>query len=180
MASDLSLDLVQVQAALSRWFTEQSRQGFFATDRRFRVIVWNRWMEIHSGHSAAKVLGRSLFDLYPDLTARGTHEHYNTALSGHITVISQGLHRYVLALPPTNANLPFTEMPQSGHIGPLSNGGEIIGTVTILRTSAIDWPARHNCGRRSKRRSSRVPRRRRLSGPKMNSSRRCPTKSDRP
>jgi len=132
MASDVSLDLVQVQAALSRWFTEQSRQGFFATDRRFRVIVWNRWMEIHSGHSAAKVLGRPLFDLYPDLTARGTHEYYDTALSGHITVISQGLHRYVLALPPTNANLPFTEMPQSGHIGPLSSDGEIIGTVTIL------------------------------------------------
>lgn len=132
MASDVSLDPVQVQAALSRWFTEESRQGFFATDRRFRVIVWNRWMEIHSGHSAAQVLGRPLFDLYPDLTARGTHEYYKTALSGHITVISQGLHRYVLGLRSTNANLSFTEMPQSGCIGPLSTGGEIIGTVTIL------------------------------------------------
>jgi len=132
MATDVSLDLVQVQAALSRWFTEESRQGFFATDRRFRVIVWNRWMEIHSGHSAAQVLGRPLFDLYPDLTARGTHEYYKTALSGHITVISQGLHRYVLGLRSTNANLSFTEMPQSGCIGPLSTGGEIIGTVTIL------------------------------------------------
>jgi len=132
MASDISLDLVQVQAALTRWFTEQSRHGFFATDRRFRVIVWNRWMEIHSGQSAAQVLGRPLFDLYPDLTARGTDEYFNAALEGHLTVISQGLHRYVLALPPTNANLPFPEMPQSGHIGPLSNSGEIIGTVTIL------------------------------------------------
>ena len=29
-------------------------------------------MEIHSGYAAADVVGRSLFDLYPDLTARGT------------------------------------------------------------------------------------------------------------
>ena len=132
MSSELAVDLAQVQAALSRWFTNESRQGFFATDRRFRVIVWNRWMEIHSGYSAAQVLSRSVFDVFEDMVSRGVNEYYDSALAGHVTVISHGLHRYLLPLPPTNAALPFAEMPQSGHIGPLSHGGEIIGTVTIL------------------------------------------------
>ena len=132
MSSELAADLAQVQAALSRWFTDESRQGFFATDRRFRVIVWNRWMEIHSGYSAAQVLNRPLFELYQDVVARGVNEYYDSALAGQVTVISHGLHRYLLPLPPTNPALPFAEMPQSGHIGPLADGGEIIGTVTIL------------------------------------------------
>src|SRR6185295_2596389 len=46
--------------------------------------------------------------------------------------MSHGLHRHVLRLPPTNRDLGFHEMPQSGRIGPLSEGESVIGTVTTL------------------------------------------------
>lgn len=132
MGSELSLDLSRVQAALSRWFTSETRQGLFATDSQLRVIVWNRWMEIHSGHAASAVVGRALFDIYPDGLSRGVNEYYENALAGRVTVLSHGLHRYLVPMPPTNADLPFTAMPQSGHVGPLSDEGLVIGTVTIL------------------------------------------------
>ena len=132
MPSSLTYDSGQLLAALSRWFAEQSRQGFFATDREFKVIVWNRWMEMHSGRSSAEVLGRPIFELYPDAAARGINEYYDNALAGHVTVVSHGLHRHVLPFPSTNPDLPYTEMPQSGHIAPLSINDEIIGTVTAL------------------------------------------------
>ena len=132
MADDRSTEPQRLPAALVRWFSELTYQGLFATDRDLRVILWNHWMEIHSHRGADEVLGRPLTELYPDLCSRGLEQYYEDALTGHISVMSQGLHRYVLRLPPTNRDLGFTEMPQSGRIGPLSDGETVIGTVTVL------------------------------------------------
>ena len=132
MAAELSVDVAKLQAALSRWFIDETRQGFFATDRQFKVVVWNRWMEIHSGYSAAEAVGRSLFELYAEASSRGVQEYYENALTGRVTVISHGLHRFLLSMAPTNTDLPFAEMPQSGCIGPLSDDGSVIGVVTTV------------------------------------------------
>ena len=127
------------------------------------------------------MLGRPLFDLYPDLTARGTHEYYeDRAVGSHHRHFSGAASLRDWRCRSTNANLSFTEMPQSGRIGPLSSDGEIIGTVTILEDVSDRLASEANCGRRSKRSRSRAPRRSRLSVPKTNSSRRCHTKSVRP
>ena len=127
----LSSDSAQ-QRALVRWMAELTHQGLVATDTALRVVVWNRWMEIHSGQSADAVIGRSLLDLYPDLTSRGIEEHYRGALEGRITVLSHGLHRFLLPLSPTRQDLPGEYMPQSGRITPLSDGAMVIGTVTLI------------------------------------------------
>ena len=132
MAVGHSLVLPQLQAAVTRWFTDETRQGFFVTDAQFRIVVWNRWMELHSGRSASEVMGRSLFDLYTDVAGRGMKEYYEYALAGHVTVISHALHGYILPMRPTHPELEFAEMPQSGHIGPLTHDGVVIGTVTIV------------------------------------------------
>jgi len=132
MSSHLAFNPAHIQAALSRWFTEQARQGFFVTDRQCQVVVWNRWMEIHSGLSAVDVAGRSIFELYPDAAQRGIDEYYTSALAGQVTIVSHGLHRHVLPFRPTDLDLPYNVMPQSGQIGPLLHEDEIIGTVTVL------------------------------------------------
>jgi signal transduction histidine kinase/CheY-like chemotaxis protein len=89
-------------------------------------------MEVHSERAAAEVLGRPLTDLYPDLTVRGLDQYYRDALAGRVSVISHGLHGHVLRMPPTNRDLGFRDMPQSGRIGPLSDDAATIGTVTTL------------------------------------------------
>jgi len=132
MVPDGSLDAARLTGALVRWFSELTHQGMFATDRDLRVILWNRWMEVHSERAASEVLGRPLIELYPDVSVRGLDQYYRDALSGRISVMSHGLHRHVLRLPPTNRDLGFHEMPQSGRIGPLSEGESVIGTVTTL------------------------------------------------
>lgn len=136
MSTDLSLDLSKVQAAVTRWFSDETRHGFFVTDTQFRVIVWNRWMELHSGHLASEINGRSLFELYKDASKRGIKEYYEHALAGHVTVISHALHGHVLPMRPTHVELAFNEMPQSGHIGPLCIDDAVIGTVTILEDAS--------------------------------------------
>ena len=132
MPRDESLDPARLSNALVRWFAELTYQGMFATDRDLRVIVWNRWMEVHSGRSAEETVGRLLTELYPDVTVRGVDQYYRDALAGRISMISYGLHKYVLSLPATNRDLGLHQMPQSGRIGPLSDGDSVIGTVTTL------------------------------------------------
>jgi len=114
------------------WVTEDTHQGCFVTDLQLRVVLWNRWMERHSGRSASEVLGRSLLDLYPDVGDREIKEYYQSALEGRVTILAHALHRYIIALPPTNSDLGFAHMPQSGRIGPLDDTGVLVGTVTIV------------------------------------------------
>ena len=132
MAVDTSSGFAGLHASVVRCVAEDTHQGFFVTDVQLRVVLWNRWMEIHSGRIAADVLGRSLLELYPDVAERGIKEYYQSALEGRVTILSHALHRFVVALPPTNLDLGFPDMPQSGRIGPLSDAGTLVGTVTIV------------------------------------------------
>lgn len=125
------IEASSLQSALVRWLLDQTHQGMFATDRQFQIVVWNRWMEVHSEKPAGDVIGRCLFDVYPNLLERGIDEYYRSALQGRFTVVSHGLHRHLLPLAPTMPELAFKEMPQTGRIGPLL-AGEVIGTVTTI------------------------------------------------
>ncbi len=132
MNVDSVLDAARLQAALLSWLSCDAQRGVLATDTQFRVVLWNQWMELHSGRVAAEVLGHSLFELYPETATRGIRECYDAALEGSVTVLSHGLHRFLIALPPTDPDLAYGEMPQSAHLGPLTHDGTVIGTITIV------------------------------------------------
>ena len=102
----MSASTALLQAALARWFSELTHEGLFATDANLCVIVWNRWMEIQTRRSAADVIGRPLFQLYPDLVSRGIDARYQDALrEGRISTLSYGLHGYIIPVAPTHADL---------------------------------------------------------------------------
>ena len=132
MAPNVSLESGRLDTALAHWLSHEAQRGVFVTDPQFRLVVWNQWMEIHSGRLSSEVIGRVLFDLYPEAATRGIREHYESAVEGSVTNLSHAFHRFLLALPPTNAELGAAEMPQSAHIGPLSIDGTVIGTVTVI------------------------------------------------
>jgi signal transduction histidine kinase/ActR/RegA family two-component response regulator len=131
-AEDSGSGVMPAQAAMVRWFLETTHQGLFATDADFQVLAWNRWMQIHTGRPASDVVGRPLFEAFPELVTRELDRCYRDALEGRVTTLSQGLHRYVLPLAPTHADLGLPQMPQSGQIGPLMDGDRVIGTVTTI------------------------------------------------
>ena len=132
MGVDASLDLARLHASVVRSVQEDTHQGLFVTDVQLRLVLWNRWMEIHSGRGASEVLGRSLLDVYPDVAEREIKDYYQSALEGKVTVLSHALHRFMLALPPTDPDAGFAHMPQSGRIDPLIDGGVVIGTATTI------------------------------------------------
>ena len=53
--------------SLSDLVIERVGFGLFVLDRSMSVLMWNRFMQDHSGIPAADVIGRNLFDCFPDL-----------------------------------------------------------------------------------------------------------------
>ncbi|HUK33967.1 MAG TPA: histidine kinase dimerization/phospho-acceptor domain-containing protein, partial [Vicinamibacterales bacterium] len=131
----MSAPAALVHAALARWFSELTHEGLFATDADLRVVVWNRWMEIHTRRMAAEVIGRPLFQLYPDLVSRGIDARYHDALrDGRVSTLSYSLHGYIIPVAPTGVDLGLPEMPQSGRIAPLrDDDSAVTGTVTAIQ-----------------------------------------------
>jgi diguanylate cyclase (GGDEF)-like protein len=41
--------------------------GVFVIDREMKITLWNNFMANHSGHTADKVIGRDLFECFPEL-----------------------------------------------------------------------------------------------------------------
>ncbi|AOJ72594.1 MULTISPECIES: sensor domain-containing diguanylate cyclase [Burkholderia] len=54
-------------ASLSDLVIERVSFGIFVLDREMKVLMWNRFMQDHSGVAAADVIGRNLFDCFPEL-----------------------------------------------------------------------------------------------------------------
>ena len=44
--------------------------GIFVIDRGLRVLLWNRFMADHSGHSAKDMVGRNLLEVFPELPGK--------------------------------------------------------------------------------------------------------------
>jgi PAS domain S-box-containing protein len=120
-----------LNAAMLRWIDELSTQGIFVTDEHLIVRSWNRWLERTSGLPAADVVGRPLLEAFPEIRERGFDVHYQAALTGAVTVLSQPFHRYLLRFP-LRGGESVGPMPQSCRIVPLADGSTVLGTLTVI------------------------------------------------
>ncbi|HOJ71473.1 MAG TPA: PAS domain-containing protein [Syntrophorhabdaceae bacterium] len=94
---------------IERWFNDSINLGVFTTDKNLVITRWNRWLEINTNKANHEVLGRSLFDLYPEIKNGHIGSYYREALDGKTSVISQKLHGYIIPLPlkPRNTGFPI-------------------------------------------------------------------------
>jgi signal transduction histidine kinase/GAF domain-containing protein len=118
--------------ALPEWLQDLTGQGIVITDTALVIRGWNHWLEVHSGRRAADVLGQHLLDVYPELVARRFDQSYQQALDGQVIVLAQRLHRYLLPMPAPDDFGEFQHMQQSARIGPLIDGGQVVGTATVI------------------------------------------------
>jgi PAS domain S-box-containing protein len=106
--------------------------GILSTDTSLVVTGWNQWLESHSGYSAEKIVGRHLLEVFPDLVSRRIAQFYRQALEGRVVVLSQRLHKYLLAMPPSVEDSRLSHMQQSTRLAPLVQDGAIVGTLTLI------------------------------------------------
>ena len=118
--------------AVLGWLKTVADQGIMVTDRDLVIREWNQWLDTHSGRRRADVVGRPLFEVWPDLVARGLDQHYRDALAGQVRVVAQALHGYLLHMPKRVTDVPAGRMPQSARVAPLSVDGRVVGTITVI------------------------------------------------
>ena len=56
-----------IDRSLLEFIVERLEAGVFVVDRNYRVVLWNRFMAMHSQRSAKEVVGRNLFESFPEL-----------------------------------------------------------------------------------------------------------------
>jgi signal transduction histidine kinase len=120
------------EAALLEWIQQLAPYGVITLDESFRVQGWNRWMETHGAAPARDVLGKSFFDVVPDLEQRRLASAFKRALLGESCVLSTTLHRYVVPMPSPTGLTPGGFMLQTARISPLHSGGAICGIVIVI------------------------------------------------
>ncbi len=78
------------------------------------------------------MIGRRLFELYPNLANRGVDAYYRDALAGEVRILSERFHRFLLPITRNFHGAGLTEMAQSARIEPLRGRDGIIGTITLI------------------------------------------------
>ena len=116
-----------LNSAVVRWFNDLSTQGIFATDTGLVIRSWNRALEEHTGIVSADVVGRELFEVFPELVTRGLDAHYRAALAGEPRVLAHRFHQYLI---PARPGAP--PPAQSARVAPLDLDGAIVGTITVV------------------------------------------------
>jgi PAS domain S-box-containing protein len=123
---------MNLDTATLRWLKDSANYGILTTDAELKVCGWNRWLELQSGQSADRMLGRHLLEAYPELVGRRLDGLYHQALAGQVVMLSHRFHRYLLPLPVQRAAAGFTQMQQSARIAPLLEDDRVIGTITLI------------------------------------------------
>lgn len=95
-------------------------QGIVVIDRQFRILIWNKFLEMGSGLSASEVLNKNLFEVLPFLKNTGLLER---ALNGEFV---------------TTGDIPYVKKPEGKgwmhcFCGPCRNTkGEVTGIVVVV------------------------------------------------
>jgi signal transduction histidine kinase/ActR/RegA family two-component response regulator len=119
-------------SAMLRWFEELSDRGIFTTDPSLVVRTWNPWLEAQTGFPASVAIGTPLMELYPSIKDRGLDRYYANALAGEVLVLSERFHKYLIPIPRNIQSIGLSEMAQSTRIAPLTAGGKIVGTISVI------------------------------------------------
>lgn len=116
MATDQPLDLIDL--------------GVLSLDRDGRIIGWNGWLEEHGAPRREEVMGRVLWEIYPELETRGLKARISQVLdSGQPQVLSPSRHGRLLPL----VNTWGEPMLQLARLIPLVRHGRRAGVLITLQ-----------------------------------------------
>jgi PAS domain S-box-containing protein len=112
---------------------ETINTGLVVLSANHDVIAWNRWMEQSSGIQENEIVGRPLYDFYPNMAEPKYKRLIKSVFTfGHYAYFSQKLHRYLFPMQNSHSSvdiLPY--MQQSCTAGPLRNNTGKIDSIFI-------------------------------------------------
>jgi diguanylate cyclase (GGDEF)-like protein len=139
------MNLVNPADPLLELIVNRLNVGIFTVDRQMQVIQWNRFMELNTGRAAADVLGRNLFDCFPELPRPWLEQKLNSVfILKNFAFVSWKQRPYVFAFP---HNRPVTGgidwMRQDGTFFPVTDAGGEVRAVCATLYDATDVAVSH-------------------------------------
>lgn len=64
--------------SLSEFIVDRVDFGIFAVDRELKVLLWNRFMQIHSARKPKDIIGKSLLECFPELPAKWLQKKFES------------------------------------------------------------------------------------------------------
>ena len=95
--------------------------GIVILDSDLKVYKWNKWMELHSKIPADQIIGRSIFDFFPNLNNQSFSRSLKYVMNfGNYYFFSQKLHHYLFPFKPASSlAVDIDYMQQSCNMGQL-------------------------------------------------------------
>lgn len=88
------------QSEMLNFIVDHVEVGLFAVDLDFRITLWNGFMAMHSGRSSEEVMGRHLFECFPELSSKWLERKIkNVFLLKHYAFTSWEQRPYLLRFP---------------------------------------------------------------------------------
>lgn len=111
---------------LLEFIVDRVEVGIFAVDRDFRVVLWNRFMATHSQLSEEAVVGKNLFDCFPELPRKWLERKIESV--------------FVLK------NYAFTSWEQRPFLFRFHHNRPITGGVDAMRQNCTFLPQKNSSG----------------------------------
>jgi diguanylate cyclase (GGDEF)-like protein len=114
--------------------------GVFVLDPEGRIAYWNRWLESASDLPRAEAVGRSVFELFPELGTSVFRRNLKSVLAfGNFAYFSQKVHGRLLNLRPLPGSpAGFELMEQNCAMGPIREDGKVAyAYVTVQDVSEL-------------------------------------------
>ena len=107
--------------------------GLVIIDNDLKVYKWNRWMQVHSGIDAEKIIGAHIFETFPGLNTPKFLRSCKSVFSfGNFCFFSQKLHHYLFPFKSTGIFASkFKHMQQNCAMGPLRDENHVIRHLFI-------------------------------------------------
>lgn len=64
--------------SLLGFIVDRVNVGIFVVDRDMRLVLWNKFMEMHSGREAGQLIGQDLFEAFPELPEKWLRKKVNS------------------------------------------------------------------------------------------------------
>lgn len=108
-------------------------QGLLVLDRNLKVVLWNRWLELHSGLDRSAVVGRVVTEVFPDLIKKGFVWKVQQVFKlGNYAFFSQKLHRYLFPLSSAQyLQNRYERMQQNAVVAPLRGANNQVEHVCV-------------------------------------------------
>ena len=111
---------------LLEFIVERIEVGVFAVDRDCRIVLWNRFMAIYSKRAAADVVGKNLFECFPELPRKWLERKIESV--------------FVLK------NYAFTSWEQRPFLFRFHHNRPITGGVDAMRQNCTLLPQKNSAG----------------------------------